>query len=145
MDYICDLLAYEKQIDPGRVNGNLIAQPYLDYLLEKCSQTNGAVFVLERIALEVCGYACVFSHYNSESMIDTHPVYAFISDIYIHPSCRGLGAGQTLLAAAEQWAQSQGATMLKLSVLSGNIEAREFYSKRGFGEHEIQLQKSLSS
>jgi ribosomal protein S18 acetylase RimI-like enzyme len=149
MNYICDLLEHERQFDLGRVSGNLIAQPYLNYLLEKCDETDGAIFVLETTSLdlevgEIGGYVCVFTHYNSESMIDAQPVYAYIPDIYIHPSCRGLGAGQLLLAAAEQWAKAKGATLLKLSVLSKNVEARAFYNKRGFSEHEILLQKSLS-
>jgi GNAT superfamily N-acetyltransferase len=145
LGYIRDLLAYEQQIDSGRADGNLIAQSYLTYLLGKCEQTDGAILVLDtRISeLDIGGYICVFTNYNSESMIDMHPVYAYISDFYVHPNCRGMGGGKALLAAAEQWVKMRGASTLKLSVLAGNIEARAFYGKSGFSEHEIQLQKSL--
>lgn len=146
LDYICDLLAYEQQIDSGRASGNLIAQSYLAYLLDKCEQTDGAILVLDTKAseLEIGGYICVFTNYNSESMIDTHPAYAYIPDFYVHPNYRGIGAGKSLLAAAEQWVKVRGANTLKLSVLAGNTEARTFYGKSGFSEHEIQLQKSLT-
>jgi GNAT superfamily N-acetyltransferase len=145
LGYICDLLAYEQQIDSGRASGNLIAQSYLTYLLDKCEQTDGAILVLDTKTseLDIGGYICVFANYNSESMIDTHPVYAYIPDFYVHPNYRGVGAGKALLTAAEQWVKFRGASTLKLSVLAGNLEARAFYGKSGFSEHEIQLQKSL--
>jgi GNAT superfamily N-acetyltransferase len=143
--YICDLLAYEQQIDSGRANGNLIAQSYLTYLLDKCDRTDGAILILDTKTseLDIGGYICVFTNYNSESKIDTHPIYAYIPDFYVHPNYRGMGAGTALLTAAEQWAEVRGASTLKLSVLAANLEARAFYGKSGFSEHEIQLQKSL--
>ena len=55
----------------------------------------------------------------------------------------GQGIGRALLRAAEQRSRAAGASLLRLSVKSGNDAALGLYADEGFEESERQLEKTL--
>ena len=42
-----ELQEFERQIEPRRIEGKVVAKKYLQHILDKCAQTQGKVFVLE--------------------------------------------------------------------------------------------------
>jgi len=56
---------------------------------------------------------------------------AYLQDIYVRPRLRGTGTGKKLLAQVAAWAIDRGADHLRLSVGTGNSEARAFYERVG--------------
>ncbi|MEV6413945.1 GNAT family N-acetyltransferase [Kribbella sp. NPDC051718] len=57
-----------------------------------------------------------------------------LTRFYVHPDHRRGGGGRVLLAAAEDWARSQGLKRLFLDTRHDLVEARAFYASAGFTE-----------
>ncbi len=56
---------------------------------------------------------------------------------------QGLGLGQALMAAAEDWTRAQGFRLLHLEVFWNNAQGRRFYEKQGYEAETINLIKPL--
>ncbi|MEV0801461.1 GNAT family N-acetyltransferase [Kribbella sp. NPDC050281] len=59
---------------------------------------------------------------------------AELVSMWIAPTGRGLGVGDTLITAIAQWAAGTGARVLKLSVADGNDPAHKLYLRNGFAD-----------
>lgn len=57
---------------------------------------------------------------------------ALVEDVTVTPAWQGKGIGKRLLAAAEAWAISQGASRIQLLADRSNVPALVFYQKTGF-------------
>lgn len=64
----------------------------------------------------------------------TTPGTAILSQLAVHPDCRGLGLGEQLIDAAEVWAREQGFTQLALDTAEPAIALRRRYERRGYAE-----------
>lgn len=52
--------------------------------------------------------------------------------MWVGPTARGKGVGDSLIQAVERWAAERGATTLRLSVMPDNREATALYERHGF-------------
>ena len=59
---------------------------------------------------------------------------AFLTELFLVPSARGVGLGQAALARIEDIAVEHGARALHLLVRQDNLVARRLYERAGFGE-----------
>lgn len=139
---IVELQDYCRRLDPQIADGESIADKYLEHLLSECRSTEGTLLVAEHEA-EIVGLVCVFSKVRSTAVDEEEYQYAYISDLVVLPSHRKTGLGRALLEAAERYAQSKGASLLRLSVISTNFSAREFYRDYGFNEKVVVVQKKI--
>jgi len=57
---------------------------------------------------------------------------AIIDTLVVDPTCRRQGIGRALMAAAEAWAEEQGAASLELNVYEFNEDAIAFYRALGY-------------
>jgi ribosomal protein S18 acetylase RimI-like enzyme len=57
---------------------------------------------------------------------------ADLVSMWVHPSARGLGVGEALVAAAAAWAKARGYPTLFLWVTESNAPARRLYDRLGF-------------
>jgi GNAT superfamily N-acetyltransferase len=57
---------------------------------------------------------------------------AEIDELFVRREVRGTGLGVALLAAAEAGLSERGVCCLQLQLATANLEAREFYRRRGF-------------
>ncbi|QBK05220.1 GNAT family N-acetyltransferase [Hylemonella gracilis] len=71
-----------------------------------------------------------FSTFKSRPLLNIH-------DMAVHPTHRGRGVGQALLAAVEQHARHLGCCKLTLEVLSGNAVAQASYQRFGFAQYQL--------
>ena len=62
----------------------------------------------------------------------TDPAVVHLMAMWVHPSIRGSGAADGLVAAVLAWAESEGATVVRLDVVQANDRARRFYERNGF-------------
>jgi GNAT superfamily N-acetyltransferase len=62
----------------------------------------------------------------------TTPGTAILSQLAVHPDCRGLGLGERLIDAAEAWAREQGFTQLALDTAEPAVALRRRYERRGY-------------
>ncbi|WP_163529542.1 GNAT family N-acetyltransferase [Halobacillus ihumii] len=63
---------------------------------------------------------------------------ASILAMYVHPECRGQGAGEKLLEKAIQFSKGIGIEVLQLSVVKDNLPAKMLYEKVGFHEYGVE-------
>ncbi|MFI6828878.1 GNAT family N-acetyltransferase [Kribbella sp. NPDC050241] len=59
---------------------------------------------------------------------------AELVSMWIAPTGRGRGVGDTLITTIAQWASGTGARVLKLSVADGNDPAHKLYLRNGFAD-----------
>jgi GNAT superfamily N-acetyltransferase len=62
----------------------------------------------------------------------TTPGTAILSQLGVHPDCRGQGVGERLIAAAEAWATAQGFTQIALDTAEPATALRRRYERRGY-------------
>lgn len=62
----------------------------------------------------------------------TTPGTAILSQLAVHPDCRGQGVGEQLMDAAEGWALEQGFSKLALDTAEPAIALRRRYERRGY-------------
>ncbi len=60
------------------------------------------------------------------------PSVVHLMAMWVHPALRGAGAADALVQAVAAWAESEGATMVRLDVIESNDRARRFYQRLGF-------------
>ena len=82
-------------------------------------------------------HACEHKDGISGEVCGTVPLLA------VSPAAQGLGAGQLLMKAAEDWAKEQGYRLLHLEVFANNDNARGFYQKQGFEPETLHMIKPL--
>jgi GNAT superfamily N-acetyltransferase len=63
---------------------------------------------------------------------DADPAAVFLESVWVHPSRRGTGAADALVAAVLAWAREEGAAEVLLHVGRYNDRARRCYERNGF-------------
>jgi GNAT superfamily N-acetyltransferase len=61
---------------------------------------------------------------------------ALLDELYVEPGSRGQGVGSALLAGAEAIALLRGAELLEINVDGDDTDARRFYERHGYANHE---------
>ncbi|PKG81390.1 ribosomal-protein-alanine acetyltransferase [Colwellia sp. 75C3] len=61
----------------------------------------------------------------------------------VSQKAQGLGVGKALVAAAEQWAKTQGYRLLHLEVFANNDKAQGFYQNLGFETEILHMIKEI--
>lgn len=67
-----------------------------------------------------------------------------VENLYVVPDRRGEGIGSDLLAAAEERLFDRGCDVIALEVMAGNKRAREFYRRRGYAAHRVEMERTDS-
>lgn len=62
----------------------------------------------------------------------TRPGTAILSQLGVHPDCRGQGVGKQLIDAAEAWALAQGFTQVALDTAKPAEQLQRRYARRGY-------------
>ena len=138
---IVDHQDYHRGLEPSWPPGASIIDQYVKYLEAQCAAHDGCVLVAVS-GDEVVGFACVVASTHGDSP-DDPAVFAWVHDIFVGAANRRQGVGAALLAAAESFARSRGATELRLGVLERNEDARAFYRGRGFRDYLRILSRPL--
>jgi ribosomal protein S18 acetylase RimI-like enzyme len=135
-----ELQAYERELYHDRELPEVVADPYIDQLFERCAVHSGTIFVAEDEGV-IAGFCCVLVRIVSDDIIEQQRHHAYITDVVVLERHRGRGFGEELLLAAEQCAREGGATMIRVGVLAANVPAARLYEKLGYGPVEIILEK----
>ena len=107
------------------------------------TRTDAAVFVAERPDGSVCGYVEVGSRPYVDGC-ETSPV-GYIEAWFVDTDVRRHGYGRALLAAAEDWARTQGYTEMGSDALLDNTVSHEAHRRSGYEEVDrvVQFRKAL--
>lgn len=137
-----ELQEVERALEPGMPPGEAVADAYLDLMARRGREFDGEIWVVEDDVV-VVGFVNVWTRYRSDEPDDDPGEHAYVSDLVVRSSHRGLGLGRRLLRRAETSAREAGAARIRLSVLTGNTAARRLYEAEGFRALELGLEKSL--
>jgi len=140
---IVELQEFERGIKPTLPAGTAMADAYLAYILDRCSEYGGKVFVAE-VDCRVAGFVCVWARVHPTEPDEPPTEYGYISDLVVLAPFRQRGLGRALLEWAEGYAREQQATLLRIGVLAQNVRAKRLYLNLGFSERRIELSKDLS-
>jgi ribosomal protein S18 acetylase RimI-like enzyme len=136
-----ELQDVERGLEPAMPEGRAVAEAYVDFMLARCAEWDGAVMVAEErgaVVGFICVWACVPPDDPSEVRFSAH-----VSDLVVLAAWRGRGIGRALLARGEAYARSRGAERLRIGVLAKNADARRLYAASGFREVYVLLTKAL--
>jgi len=137
-----ELQEFERTIEPALPAGTVMADAYLAYILDRCREYRGKVFVAE-VDRRVVGFVCVWSRVPPTEPDEPPTEYAYISDLVILAPFRQRGLGRALLGRAEGYAREQQARVIRIGVLAQNVIAKQLYLDMGFTERRIELSKNL--
>ena len=137
-----ELQEFERTIEPALPAGTAMADAYLAYILDRCREYRGKVFVAE-VDRRVVGFVCVWAGVPPTEPDEPPMEYAYISDLVILTPFRQRGLGRALLGRAEGYAREQQARVIRIGVLAQNVIARQLYLDMGFTERRIELSKNL--
>ncbi|MBC7929572.1 MAG: GNAT family N-acetyltransferase [Rubrivivax sp.] len=139
-----ELQEFERRIEPRRVEGKAVVQKYLEFMFDKCAQTEGTVFVLEDDE-RVVGFVSVWAKLKVNGLVNEEAEVAYVSDLVVTAAYRGRGLGRALLQRAEDFAVAKGAKTISIGVLAENTGARKLYNDFGFRENKVEFIKTLQS
>jgi ribosomal protein S18 acetylase RimI-like enzyme len=139
---VVELQEFERTIEPALPAGTAMADAYLAYIVERCREYHGKVFVAE-VDGQVVGFVSVWARVPPTEPDEPQTEYAYISDLVVLASFRQRGLGRALLERAERFAREQKATVIRIGVLAQNVIARQLYLNLGFTERRIELVKDL--
>ena len=142
-DCIAELQDSERAIDGRLRPGRAIASDYFYAMFEDCRRYAGQVFVLE-VAGTVAGFTTVFARVPFERLDEPPGDYALVAELLVRRAYRRRGYARALLECGQRYAASQGATELRIGVLSDNTAARTLYLDFGFRPYIETLSKSPS-
>jgi ribosomal protein S18 acetylase RimI-like enzyme len=141
-DCFIELQNDERRFVPGKPDGAIIAEVYLEWMFARCRQWDGRVFVAE-VADTLIGFICVWARVQPDEPDDKPAHYAHVSDLVVRAAYRRRGIGRQLLSAAENYARFRGAVSLRIGVSARNVAAKHLYASAGFEEYKIELAKQL--
>jgi GNAT superfamily N-acetyltransferase len=123
-----ELQDFEREIDPERIPAETIVEAYID------AEAGG----------KVVGFLCVWLEPTLAGMLTRVRQVAYISDVVVSAPYRRRGIGTALLARAEAYALSVGASGVLVGVLAGNRRAWDVDRRAGFVEYDLRLLKPLT-
>lgn len=115
-----------------------------DEMRATLARSDAAVFFAERADGSICGYVEAGSRPYADGC-DSSPV-GYVEAWYVDPDARLAGYGRALLAAAEEWARSQGYREMASDALLDNVVSFEAHLASGYSEVDrvIQFRKPLA-
>ena len=109
----------------------------LDALHQPTPETS--LLVAEDAPDKPAGYVFTSTHED----YFTHERHAHVEVLAVEPAARRRGVGQTLMAAAEEWARSRGYRRITLNVFAQNERARQFYDRLGYQPETVHYHREL--
>jgi GNAT superfamily N-acetyltransferase len=139
---IVALQEFERGIEPSLPAGTAMADAYLTYILDRCREYCGKVFVAD-VDRRVVGFVCVWARVRPTEPDEPPTEYAYVSDLVVLPPFRRHGLGRALLERTERYAREQGAAVIRIGVLAQNVIAKQLDTDLGYTERRIELSKCL--
>jgi GNAT superfamily N-acetyltransferase len=66
-----------------------------------------------------------------------------VTHIYVEPDYRNSGAGKALVESLEGWFTSKKVHSVELQVITGNVEAMNFWERLGYSRELVQFRKII--
>ncbi len=94
------------------------------------------------VVAEIAGLIVGFASLRVTPSLDPAP-YAELTELFVEPESRRVGAASRLVKYLEGIARERGAAHLVVLTGRANMEAQAFYRPAGYEEYAVALRKSL--
>ncbi|WP_087026581.1 GNAT family N-acetyltransferase [Thaumasiovibrio subtropicus] len=101
------------------------------------------LFVVAEVDDEIVGFITATVTQNEAIPFLVKTPICRIGTLVVDEGIRATGVGTRLVAHCTQWAESQGATQIRLEVMAFNKAAQAFYAKLGFTEQSKMMWKAV--
>jgi len=143
VELVRELQVHESAIYDRMKPVDQIGPWYVDKLKADVAKYKGMFLVADEDK-KLLGYASLLTEVTSADDPDEILYsYAYVGDLAVTTSHRGLGVGRALMEECEKIARAAGQKWLRLGVLAANQSAREFYGRMGLEEKILTLEKKL--
>lgn len=116
---------------------------WLSLTVEKLMDAVDVALWVAAVNGQVVGLAEVYLREDERNDQRTAYRYGYLQCLVVDPRLRGRGIGRQLLAAAEQWSRTQGATELRLEMWEFDQGPLGFYTQQGYRTLRRTLVRSL--
>jgi ribosomal protein S18 acetylase RimI-like enzyme len=122
-------------------NGN---EYFTDKLIRDTKTKQGIIYVAE-INEDIVGFigGYIEKQTEDELMESKKAVLGVISEFFVIEKYRSKGVGQALIKEVEMFFKESGCTLIRLGVFAPNKLARDFYTKQGYQDWNINMTKEL--
>lgn len=93
------------------------------FIHERMQRNESVVFIAETDTRKVVGFCQLYPAFCSVRAAPTYVLY----DLFVNPDVRGMGAGRSLMLAAEVHAAKTGVARMELSTARDNTVAQSLY------------------
>jgi ribosomal protein S18 acetylase RimI-like enzyme len=98
------------------------------FMQERIERNESVVFVAEADTGKIVGFCQLYPTFCSVRVAHTYVLY----DLFVSREARGMGAGRSLMLAAEVHAAKTGAARMELSTARDNTTAQALYESLGW-------------
>jgi ribosomal protein S18 acetylase RimI-like enzyme len=137
-----DVDALHRQHHPERFQKPTGPARERDFFLTALAGEQVGFFVAE-VSGELVGHVQVVVRETPPVPVLKPRHLAYIDEIVVKAAYRGRGVGRLLMAQAEAWAKTNGATAIELGVYEFNQEAQAFYRDLGYTTFHRRMGKAL--
>jgi len=126
------------------------AHTYMNQMLQDAKEMNGAVYVAEQNH-EIVGFiqGVIIDKKRGDDktwdLAHNPRKEGWIGLLMVDESKRSGGVGSALLEKMIDYFREQECDCARLLVLADNVNSAEFYRKRGFVAHDVEMVKALNS
>ena len=113
-----------------------------DYISSLLVDPNACFLVAEQ-AGEIVGSLIVYIRETAPLSILVPRRFGYIGELVVHHDHRRMGIGLAMMEYAEEWARSNGAESVELTVYSFNQGAVHFYEELGYKSITQKMAKQL--
>lgn len=103
------------------------------FIRDRMQRGESVILMAVDEAQRVVGFAQLYPLFCS---IEAQPIY-LLSDLFVQPEARRMGAGRALLLAAERHARETGRVRLELTTARTNKTAQAAYESLGWRRDEV--------
>jgi GNAT superfamily N-acetyltransferase len=96
------------------------------------------IVIVAEVGEQIVGFASL----RVTDSLDPDP-YAELTDLFVEPESRRLGAASRLVKYVEGIARERGASHLVVLTGQKNVEAQTFYRAAGYEEYAVAMRKAL--
>ncbi|MEA5618375.1 GNAT family N-acetyltransferase [Cronbergia sp. UHCC 0137] len=112
-----------------------------DFFVKEITNPKSIILIVE-VENEIVGYS--FTRLEEKSLVNISESAAWLHDIYIDESVRGLGAGKLLLNASIDAGKQLGSQVLMLQVAAQNEYAKKLFEANGFNVATYEMMRKLN-
>ncbi|EKU28925.1 hypothetical protein N879_11885 [Alcaligenes sp. EGD-AK7] len=138
-DVYAELFAHMHTLQPGYYLQARQDEGFIQTMIES-DQT--ALFVADKDS-QILGFIIVQQQKTPPYNCITPHDFAYIIDLVVTKSARGMGVGKQLMQAAQEWSQVRKLDYIELGVLSNNLGAIALYEQLGFEHSTSIMRKTL--